>query len=194
MKKNIAKLVVAVVATLTISAAANAQQQNLTQTEQNQTGPTQGQFFVSPLQIQPPQQNQYYFGMRLELNRGFNGTTLRIADVTWGSPAQRAGLEVGDEIRMVNGRGFQNASNSFDAVAMMNRFVDNNNGAPAVAASAQGVQACYIAPPTRRSTAQMVVRNVRNGQDVYVTVRPERRGFGGEFGPAPAAAASVAIR
>ena len=191
MNKNITNLVVAVVATLTFNTAANAQQQELTQSSQTQTTQGQNQYYVAPTIQSPLPQNRYYFGMTVEINRNSYSTTLRIANVTWGSPAQRAGLEVGDEIRTVNGRGFRYANNSFDAVAMMNRFVDANSGpAPAVAASAPGVQAYYVAPPSLQPSARMVVRNVRTGQDVYVTVNPERRGYGG---PAPAAAASVAM-
>jgi len=194
MNKNITNLVVAVVATFTLSAVANAQQQTFAQQDQSQRVQTQVlPYYVSPPQVQPPQpQNQYYFGMRLELNRNYSGTTLRIVDVTWGSPAQRAGLEVGDEIRTINGRGFQYANDSFDAVAMMNRFVEFGSGsAPAVAAAMpQGAQAYYVAPPAPQPIARMVVRNVRNGQNVYINVIPEPRVFGG---PAPAAAASAVV-
>jgi membrane-associated protease RseP (regulator of RpoE activity) len=190
MNKSITNLVVAVVATLAFNTVANAQQDFGQTTQQTQTQ-TQTQQYVVPTVQPPQQQNNYYFGMSVELRRGYTGTTLRIVNVTWGSPAQRAGLEVGDEIRTVNGRGFQFANNSFDAVAMMNRFVNANSApAPAAAASVQGAQAHYILPPVLQPTAQMVVRNVRNGQNVFVTVTPERRGWGG---PAPAATASVAM-
>ena len=181
MKTQITNLLVALVATLSINAVANAQ------TGDAQVGGAQ----VSGQQqayVMPPQsQNPYYFGMNLELIRSWNGTTLRVVSVSPGSPAQRAGLEIGDEIRTVNGRGFSAANDSFQAVSMMNQFVNVGGPAPAAAASAQ---AFFISPPPMpQPIAQMVVRNVRNGQDVYVTVNPTR--IGGYPGPAPAAAASV---
>lgn len=182
MKTQITNLLVALVATLSINAVANAQ------TGYAQVGGAQ----VSGQQqayVMPPQsQNPYYFGMNLELIRSWNGTTLRVVSVSPGSPAQRAGLEIGDEIRTVNGRGFSAANDSFQAVSMMNQFV--NVGGPAPAAAAASAQAFFISPPPMpQPIAQMVVRNVRNGQDVYVTVNPTR--IGGYPGPAPAAAASV---
>ncbi len=140
-------------------------------------------------QVQPyvaPPQNQYYFGMRLDLVRGYTGTTLRVVDVTWGSPAQQAGLEVGDEIQTVNGQGFHGATDSFHAVNLMNQYVNFTHGAPA------GVAAAYVQayPPT--PIANMIVRNVRNGQNVSVSVRPTRRGgVGVPAAAAPASAAAV---
>lgn len=132
--------------------------------------------------VSPPPQNQFYFGVNVQLNNGYQGTTLRVTSVTPGSPAQTAGLEIGDEIRTVNGRSFEQARDSFHAVSMMNSFVTNNNPAPAVAAAAQA----YVSPQPAQPYAQMLVRNVRNGQNVWVNVYPQRRGWNG---PAPAAAA-----
>lgn len=140
---------------------------------------------VAPV-IGSPMPNRFYFGMQLQLVQGYGGTTLRVVSVTPGSPAQYAGLEYGDEIRTVNGRGFHAARDSFHAVSMMNRFVDAWNGGavPASGVAASGVSTSYYPPMS--PVANLVVRNVRNGQDVYVTVRPQRRGYGG---PAPAAPA-----
>jgi S1-C subfamily serine protease len=182
MRTQIKNLVVAMVVTLSIGAVANAQQNGSSfQQNQLQTRVAPGQQFVAP----PQAQNRYYFGLRLELVRcHYNGTTLRVVDVTWNSPAQRAGLEVGDEIRTVNGRDFRNANNSFAAVAMMSQFVDAGYAVPAVAA---GVQA-YVMPGPPQRVANMIVRNVRTGQNVSVTVRPTLQGFGS--GSAPGIAAS----
>ncbi|MFK7767664.1 MAG: PDZ domain-containing protein [Mariniblastus sp.] len=201
--KKVANLLVALAATLTMGALANAQQTNFAQQGQTQTGQAQlkTQVLVGPQvgpqisPIQPVQQNQFYFGMRVELVRSAWGqTTLRIVGVTPGSPAQQAGLEFGDEITTVNGRGFSYARDNFDAVRLMNQFVSftgGGGGAPAVAAGG-GVQAMVAPgwPSPQRPTASMVVRNVRNGQLVNVTVFPQRR-FGGG---APAAAAAMTNR
>ncbi len=150
-------------------------------TQQHYADPT-----IAP-QLQPP--SEYYFGFSIQLvSDAYGGKTLRIVSVTPGSPAQQAGLEIGDEIRSVNGLGFLHACDSFEAVRMLSQFVSPNSlgksPAPAVAA---GVQA-YVAPGHLQPIANMIVRNVRNGQDVPVTVRPQHRAV---KLPAPAAAATV---
>lgn len=181
MKTQLTNLFVALVATVSISTTANAQITNAQQPAPQAPGTQQRALVAPPQVIQPQPQNKFYFGMNLKLKRNWNGTTLRVVSVTPGSPAQRAGLEYGDEIRTVNGQGFHYANNSFDAVSMMNQFVNFSGGAPAVAASGY-----YIPPP--QPVAQMVVRNVRNGQNVSVTVYPTQ--LGGSH--SPAVAASVA--
>ena len=144
----------------------------------------QTQPYVQP-QVAPIPQNQFYFGINVELRQcQWNGTTLRIVGVTPGSPAHRAGLEIGDEIRRINGQGFGSAANSFDAVRLMNLFVAAGSG-PAPAAG--GAQAIVIGPPAPGPpVARMIVRNVRNGQNVSLTVYPTQVGGG-----APAAAVTV---
>jgi len=140
--------------------------------------------------VAPPQQNQFYFGVNVQLNHGYHGTSLRITSVTPGSPASAAGLEIGDEIRSINGRSFEQARDSFHAVRMMNRFVSFNGPAVPAAAASAGVQAYVMprpAPP--QAFAQLLVRNVRNGQYVSITMYPQKRGWSG---PAPAAAAATA--
>jgi membrane-associated protease RseP (regulator of RpoE activity) len=150
------------------------------------------EYYVAPvIAPQPPQpQNEYYFGFSIQLvSDAYGGKTLRIVSVTPGSPAQQAGLEIGDEIRSVNGLGFLHAPDSFVAVNMLNRFVSPNPlGGGTVPATAAGVQA-YVAPGHHHQPiANMIVRNVRNGQDVAVTVRPQPRAV---VMPAPAAAAAT---
>ncbi len=151
----------------------------------------QAQAFVQPQiqpYVQPIQQNPFYFGMQIELRRDHWGrTTLKVVGVTPGSPAQMAGLEYGDEIRRVNGRGFRFATDSFDAVRRLNSYVSSPFlGGPAPAA---GAAAMVVGPiPSPSPIARMVVRNVRNGRDVYVNVYPTRVSGGGG---APAVAAAM---
>lgn len=177
-----------------ISGDAQAQQPLFQNQPQPNVQATQ-QFYIPPVAppvtppVTPPTTQEYYFGFSVQLMRGFSGTILQIVSVTPGSPAQMAGLEVGDEILTVNGRGFNFARDSFDAVRLMNRYVARNagGGGPAPAA-ATAATAYYVGPPMQQAVASMIVRNVRNGQNVSVTVRPTPKGFGG---PAPAAAAAT---
>lgn len=118
--------------------------------------------------VRPVPRNPYYFGMNVVLKRDRRGrTTLMVVGVTQGSPAQNAGLEYGDEIRTVNGRGFESAVDSYDAVRLVNQYVGYpvHFGGPAPAAAMR-------THPVRNQAAHMVVRNVRNGRDVTVTVYP----------------------
>lgn len=133
-----------------------------------------------------PPRSQFYFGMELQLVNGFQGKSLRIARVTFGSPAYQAGLEAGDEILTVNGRDFQYARDSFEAVSMLSQFVTASVPGPVPANG--NIQACYTLRPTARPLAGMLVRNVRNGQRVFVNVYPQQRGIAGS---APVATASV---
>jgi membrane-associated protease RseP (regulator of RpoE activity) len=188
MKTQIKSLFVAIVATCVLTTVGFAQQMMTQQTVIEPQVQTQTQQYVMP-GVQPIQQNPFYFGMNVELKRdGWGRTTLRVVGVTPGSPAQRAGLEFGDEIRRVNGRGFRLASDSFAAVRMINQYVMTPvYGGPAPASG--GAAALLISPmPTPNPVARMVVRNVRTGRDVIVKVFPTRVGGGGG---APAAAAAV---
>ena len=167
----------------TFASAMTGSETQAQQTTLQQTQAAQNQYYVQPPvapPVSPPATQDFYFGFSVQLVRGYGGTTLRLVSVTPGSPAQQAGLEVGDEIRTVNGQGFSNANNSFQAVRMLSQFVKINpigGPAPAVAASAQTY---YVSPPVQPSpVANMVVRNVRNGYDVAVTVRPTPKGWGG---------------
>ncbi len=160
----------------------------LTADAQAQRTRTAQQYYVPPV-TQPQPQNEFYFGFSVRLVNRYDGRLLRIVSVTPGSPAQQAGLEVGDEIRTVNGQGFGFARDSFDAVGMLNRLVSPTPGGggpiPATAAAAAGrVGTQYYVSPVVQPIAHMIVRNVRNGQDVAVTVRPTPRAVG-----VPAAAA-----
>jgi len=178
------KLIKAVFAIATICLlASSASAQNQIQAVQ------QAQPVVQQPYVQPPQADQFYFGVQVKLLRSScGGARLRIVSVTPGSPAFRAGLEYGDEILTLNGRSFANAYDSFDAARLMSRFVNlgsgplvgNGGGAPAVAAA-------YVGLPTPpQPFAHMIVRNVRNGQNVSINVYPTPRNLYG--GPAPAAA------
>ena len=119
------------------------------------------------LQTQKPA-NPYYFGMSVALKRDSWGTTtLQFVNVTPGSPAAHAGLETGDEIRSVNGNGFELATDSFDAVRILNRNVQGGPPPPLPPGSDKVVILGFPSP-----NAKLVVRNVRNGQDVLITVYP----------------------
>lgn len=164
------------------------------QVQTNQEVQTTQQRYVAPVIAPLPQpQNPYYFGFSIQLVADFHGgKTLRIVSVSPGSPAQQAGLEIGDEIRSVNGLGFLHARDSFDAVNMLSRFVSTTpvGGGPAPAVAVAATARHYVAPPAVQPIANMIVRNVRNGQDVSVTVHPTPRFY--KFGPAPAATPPVA--
>ena len=136
--------------------------------------------------VAPPLSQEFYFGMHVQIRSNpYGKTSLEIVSVTPGSPAHRAGLEAGDRIRAVNGQGFRYARNSFDAVRLLNQYVIFNIGAIPAHASAH-----HVSHTSSKGYANMTVRNVRNGRNVTVIVRPKlKRGFGG---PAPAAAAVVA--
>ena len=168
------------------------------QSPSQQTVPQQR--FVQPGQerlLLPPQgqiqpQNPYFFGFNVVLVRDWRQTRLRIISVTPGSPAQLAGLEIGDEIALVNGRGFRFAQDSFDAVRLLNQYVIDSFQpiAPAAAIASPGCRTRLLPPlPRPQSMARMLVRNVRNGQMVSVKVFPERVV---PIDVAPAAAAQVA--
>lgn len=158
---------------------AQAQQQTLVQ----QPNVVQ-QYVVPPVGPPVQPQNQFYFGFSGVLNSNGFSKTLRIVSITPGSPAHRAGLEVGDEICSVNGQTFSYARDSFEAVRLLNQFVSSGGvgGGPAPAVATAVAQPYYSPQPT----ASMVVRNVRNGQKVSVTVHPTRR-----FSPSPAPAAAA---
>ena len=198
MRTQIANLFVALVATLSFAATSNAQTLELPATPQIEQIPgqelmpqvvDQGQQLLSQpqaLTLLPPGpqiSNPFYFGMRVELVRNWGGASLRVVGVDYGSPAQMAGLEFGDEIRTINGRGFGMARDSYDAVRIMNQAMAISGGVPMGPAPAISVW-----PGPRPSpVGRLVVRNVRNGQNVGVTIRPMRRDNVG----APAAAAPV---
>ena len=171
--------VAALAATFTGCAVQAQAQQPLAQDQVQppQQVTTTQQHYVAPV-IAPQPQNPYYFGFSIQLvANNYGGKTLRIVSVTPGSPAQQAGLEIGDEIRSVNGMGFLYARDSFDAVNMLSRFVSTTpvGGGPAPAATSTARAQLYVAPPAVQPIANMVVRNVRNGQDVSVIVRPTPR-------------------
>lgn len=189
MRKSLltAITILAAVATSNAQANDNYEQQTTPQVQgqqQTRVAPTYQPPYQPP--VQTPR--KFYFGMNVELVRGYYGTTLRVVSVTPGSPAYQAGLEFGDEIRTVNGQGFDYARDSFEAVAMLNQYVGGGGGAPAVAAAR--TQATYVSPlPSPRPMARMIVRNVRNGQNVGVNVFPTQNTWSG---PAPAAPAQAA--
>ena len=136
----------------------------------------QQKFVVDPLtgiQDQTKQTtDRYYFGMDVSLKKDHQGTTLLIRSVTPGSPAARAGLEAGDEIRSVNGRNFNITRNTAHAISILRQAVISSTQVRPGAMDQQGVFVADITGKSPVPTATMVVRNVRNGQNVGVTVYP----------------------
>ena len=180
--KNSTKNTVFAVATIAIATLVTAMAANESQAQGTKV---RVQAPVTAPTVAPPIGQNFYFGMNVQIYRAPHGrTTLEIVSITPGSPAHRAGLEVGDQIRTVNGQGFRYARNSFDAVRMLNQYVSFNVGAVPAHASAH-----YVSHTPSKGFANMIVRNVRNGQNVSVIVRPKLKGgFGGS---APAAASVI---
>lgn len=91
MKTQIKSLLVAIVATCVLTSAGFAQQITVQQSAVEPQVQAQTQQYVMP-GVQPIQQNPFYFGMNVVLNRDRWGrTTLQVTSVTPGSPAQLAG-------------------------------------------------------------------------------------------------------
>lgn len=174
---NLSLVIAFIVSSIAVTQDANAQQTTVASPQG-----AQDQLYIQPIgpRVQPNQQNPFYFGMNVELKRTrWGATTLRIVSVTPGSPAQQAGLEIGDEIRRVNGRGFHHATDSYHAVRLLNQYVLGSSHPVPVAGGGGVASAIVLAPPRLSTIAQLVVRNVRNGQDVSLNVYPTRVGYGG---------------
>ncbi len=118
-------------------------------------------------------QNPYYFGMHIRLVRDFDGrSVLQVTSVAPGGPARNAGLEPGDQILLTNGQGFAQARDSFEAVRMLNYFVDAGGDGVAPAAPGAAAATFFIDPGMCRPSAQMTVRDVNTGRLVHTTVYP----------------------
>lgn len=93
-----------------------------------------------------PQQLKWRFGMNVSLR--FNGVEqgLMIQSVAPGSPAALAGLTPQTVILSANGQTFQNAQNDYQAVAMLQSFVEMN------------VPRAYCSTGLRTSVKLVVVR------------------------------------
>lgn len=173
--------------TLAFCMTAEAQQQGFAAVPQTQVQ-------VNP--YQPPAPNPYYFGMDVQIVNEYGSAKLFIANVTPGGPAQLAGLEYGDEIVSVNNQRIAPANDSVQAVRNLNRmvrFIGGPSPASPAAASASGVAYAAAIPnrPPAPPTANMVVRNVRNGQFVNITVYPAQVGNPGIGAPAQASPAQA---
>jgi hypothetical protein len=140
--------------------------------------PNQQQPFVQP----QPQSPRWFFGMSVVLDFDGNRQGLRVINIQPGSPAHRAGLEVGDFIRSSNGQSFQNAHNNRHAVAVLQQtvsFSGNGGGFPGNG----GPVATFVNPgfASTDGVAHFHVRDVRSGQLVHVDVFPTL--VGGNGGP-----------
>ncbi len=136
--------------------------------------------FVNP---NPPSQSpRWFFGMSVVLDFDGNRQGLRVINIQPGSPAHRAGLEVGDFIRSSNGRSFNNAQNNHHAVALLQQTVSFGGGGGGFPGNG-GPVATFINPgfaPTG-GVAHFHVLDVRSGQLVHVDVFPTL--VGGNGGP-----------
>ncbi len=130
----------------------------------------------------PPQPNPFTFGMSLAVIRTQFGTGLRVASVTRGGPACRAGLEIGDIIDSTNGRRISYTRDSFAAVRQLNTFVTYTSlvqplpgpypgPAPADARQVRTRVTPGFGAPSR-PIASMNVIDVRTGRTVPVLVYP----------------------
>ncbi|MEQ8848518.1 PDZ domain-containing protein [Botrimarina sp.] len=129
-----------------------------------------------------PTHRDWYFGMSLEIQHTQYGRGLRVASVTHGSPADRAGLEVGDVLLAANQVSLAGAVSNEHGVTLVNQAMSQGQ-APAPAAAVTTAVA-YVQP---QSQMQFTVLDRRSGQPVYVAVAPHR--VGGYPAPAPAAPA-----
>ncbi len=132
--------------------------------------------------VYPTQPNPVTFEMSLAVVRTQFGTGLRVASVTRGGPACRAGLEVGDIIDSTNGRRISYTNDSFAAVRQLNTFVTYSAPVqplpgpypgPAPAGARQiGTRVSPGFGVPSRPIASMNVIDVRTGRMVPVVVYP----------------------
>ena len=104
------------------------------------------------------------------------GQVAQVMSVVPGGPAATAGLEQGDEIVSVNGNRFPNMIGG-DIAQVLSSFVGRGQPQQAypVQVDANGKRLTVTRPGAGNPAAAMVVRNVRNGQNVQITVYPTRR-------------------
>ncbi|QDT67945.1 PDZ domain (Also known as DHR or GLGF) [Planctomycetes bacterium MalM25] len=138
----------------------------------HQPAPTLKPIGWAPAPTVVPARN-WYFGMSLQITNTAYGRGLQVARVTPGSPAYRAGLEVGDVLLAAGSVSLQNAYSNEHGVQLLQSAV--GSGAPAPTAAA-----AFVAPVS--PTVQVTVIDVRTNQAKYVLVSPRLNGGGA---PAP---------
>ncbi|MEO0529268.1 MAG: PDZ domain-containing protein [Planctomycetota bacterium] len=129
----------------------------------------------------------WYFGMNLQITNTAYGRGLQIASITHGSPASRAGLEVGDVLLAAGNVGLQSAYSNEHGVQLLQSAVGGSAPAPTVTT--------FVAPTS--PNVLLTVLNIRTGQPTYVNVQPHRQGnpvptYPTPTFPAPAVSAPVA--
>lgn len=114
---------------------------------------------------------QWYFGMSLEITNTAYGRGLRVASITPGSPAYRAGLEIGDVLLAAGSVSLQNAYSNEHGVQLLQSAVGGGAPAPTAATTAVGTFVSPVSP-----TVQLTVVDVRTNQARYLLVQPQGRG------------------
>lgn len=139
---------------------------------------------VAPSVVPSPQPivgpRSFYFGMSLQITYTQYGRGLQVASITPGSPAARAGLEIGDVLLRAGSTDLQNAYSNEHGVQLLQSAVLGGGGpAPTVTA--------FVAPSP---SVYLTVVNVRTGQLTGVNVQPIPTGSPAPTLTAPAPVAS----
>lgn len=174
---NAAKLALAALAALTLSAA-DAEARNC-------------KVRVNP---NPIQHNDWYFGMSVQLNHTPYGRGLQVYDTRGFGPARQAGLEPGDVILSANGNTFHNAFSNRHAVRILQNSV-YAIGSPVGPIETFGNKVSTLVNPgwgQPTGSVQLQVLDSRTGNVVLLTVYPQYNGIGQPGLPVPTTTAMFA--